>query len=79
MAALRALNHCAGVRHKGVGAAAAPVALRDRRQHLSEAPLLAVGLELLERDETTGFVDVGLEHFRGITQAPITIIIGGSN
>ena len=47
--------------HKGVSAAAAPVALRDRRQHQRELPGLAIGLELLGRDQIAGFVNVMLD------------------
>jgi hypothetical protein len=61
MAAARALDRRARVLLEHLSAGAAPVVLRDRRQHLRELPGLAVGLEFLRRDQIAGLVDVTLE------------------
>jgi hypothetical protein len=61
MAAARALDCRARVLLEHLGAGAAPIVFRDRRQHLSEGPGLAVGLEFLRRDQIAGLIDVSLE------------------
>jgi hypothetical protein len=61
MVTVRAPDRGAGVLAEAVATGAAPVMLRDRRQHLRELPGLAVGLEFLRRDQIAGLVDVTLE------------------